>query len=85
MSLAAGSLARGWIVWCALRPSAGVNVLPVHSPAGRSRIATAASATISGERDLSIAASPPWMFFTASVAMYVSGHRQLAGFLNPRS
>ena len=52
--------------------------LPVHSAAGRVRIAWAASATISGVRDWFIASSPPSRFSTAAVAISVRGQSELA-------
>jgi hypothetical protein len=50
----------------------------VPADGGRRRISTAASAMISGVRELAAAAGPPSRFMTTAVAIRVCGHKQLA-------
>jgi hypothetical protein len=58
--------------------SSSMKALPVQERGSRTRMAWAASATISGVRARLIASSPPSRFWTAAVAMMVRGQRQLA-------
>ena len=57
--------------------SSSMKKFPVVSRAGRTRIAWAASAMISGLRLRFTIASPPSRFWIAAVAIVVRGHRAL--------
>src|SRR5262245_36805924 len=83
--------ASGWLgstrYWSkSVTPSLAKNVSsirkwPVKLLAGLAKIFAAASARISGVRDMRMMASPPSRFFIAAVAMVVRGHSALTPIL----